>query len=66
MTNVSRWPKSTWVLVRWSGDVATWTLITAADPALAGLWWFVGLFVFGSLWLATKPLFRHGGWRDAE
>ena len=65
MTNVLRWPPMTWVLVLWSGYVATWTVITSADPALATAWWFGGLIVFGSLWLATKPLFRRGAWRDA-
>ena len=65
MTNVLRRPGMTWVLVPWSGYVATWTVITAAGPGLAALWWFVGLIVFGSLWLATKPLLQRGAWRDA-
>jgi hypothetical protein len=55
----------TWVLVLWSAYVATWTVITPAGPALAAAWWSAGLIVFGSLWLATKPLFRRGAWRDA-
>ena len=66
MTNVLRRPRMIWVLaLLWSAYVTTWTAITAAGPVLAALWWFAGLVAFGSLWLATKPLFRHGAWRDA-
>jgi hypothetical protein len=67
MTNVFRWPGMTWVLLLlWSGYVATWTVITAAGPVLAGLWWVAGMIVLGSLWLATQPLFQPGAWRDAR
>jgi hypothetical protein len=54
------------LLVLWSGYVAAWTVITAAGPMLAALWWFAGMIVFVSLWLATQPLFQPGAWRDAR
>ena len=65
MTKVLRRPGMSWVLVLWSGYVVTWTVMSAAGPAPAALWWLAGLIVFGSLRLATKPLFRQGAWRDA-
>ncbi len=57
MTNFLHWRKTT-AIVLWSGYVPTWAVITGAGPAIVMLWWLVGMIVFGSLWLATQPLFR--------
>lgn len=60
MTNFLQWRKMTWALVLWSGYVAIWTVITGARPAMVALWWFAGMIVVGSVWLATQPLFQQG------
>jgi hypothetical protein len=60
MTNFLHWRKMTWALVLWSGYVPTWAVVTGSGPAIVMLWWLVGMIVFGSLWLATQPLFQKG------
>jgi hypothetical protein len=57
MSNFLHWPKMT-AIVLWSAYVPTWAVITGSGPAIVMLWWLVGMIVFGSLWLATQPLFR--------
>ena len=64
MTKVLRRPGMSWVLVLWSGYVDV-DGDERRRPGTRGLWWLAGLIVFGSLRLATKPLFRQGAWRDA-
>jgi len=61
MTNVLHWRRMSWVLVLWSGYVATWAVLTGPDPAFVTLWWLLGMSVVGALWLATQPLFQQ--WR---
>ena len=60
MTNFLHWRKMTWLLLLWSGYVATWTVLTASGPAIVTLWWLAGMILLGSLWLATQPLFQKG------
>jgi hypothetical protein len=60
MTNVLHWHKMTWVLVLWSGYIATWTVITGSGPANVTIWWLAGLVAFGLLWFRTQPLLRQG------
>ncbi len=59
MTNFLHWRKMT-AIVLWSVYVPTWAVITGSGPAIVMLWWLVGMIVFGSLWLATQPLFQKG------
>lgn len=33
----------TWVLLLWSGYIATWMLITGSGPTLAAGWWLAGI-----------------------
>ena len=54
MTNVQM-RNVTLALVLWSGYIATWTVITDAGAAMVALWWLAGIFVVGSLWVATLP-----------
>ena len=60
MTNFLHWRKTTWVLVLWSGYIATWAVITGSGPAIATVWWLVGPVVFHPLWYPTQPPFRQG------
>jgi hypothetical protein len=61
MTNFLNWRRMSWVLLLWSGYVATWAVITGPGPSVVTLWWLLGMSVFGALWLATQPLFQQ--WR---
>ncbi len=57
MTNFLHWRKMTWVVVLWSGYLATWAVITGSGLAILAFWWLAGLLVFRPLWFATQPLF---------
>ena len=57
MTNFLHWRKMTWVVVLWSGYLATWAVITGSGVTILAVWWLVGLVVFRSLWFAKQPLF---------
>ena len=61
MTNFLHWRRMSWVLVLWSGYVATWAVLTGPGPAVVTLWWLLGMSMFGALRLVTQPLFRQ--WR---
>jgi hypothetical protein len=60
VTNFLHWRKTTWVLVLWSGYIATWAVITGSGPAIATVWLLVGPVVFHPLWFATQPPLRQG------
>ena len=60
MTNFLRWRKMTWVLVLWTGYIATWAVVTGAGPAMVALWWLAGMIVLGVLWLASRPPLLRG------
>jgi hypothetical protein len=60
VTNVLHWRKMTWVVVLWSGYIATWAVITGSAPAILAVWWLAGLVVFRPRWAATQPLFGQG------
>ena len=49
MTNFLHWRKMTWVVVLWSGYLATWAVITGSGVAILAVWWLVGLVVFLTL-----------------
>lgn len=49
MTGFLRWQKMTWILVLWSGYIATWTVVTGPSPAIVAVWWLAGVIVFGQL-----------------
>jgi hypothetical protein len=61
MTSFLHWRRMSWVLVLWSGYVATWAVLTGSDRSVVTLWWLLGMGVFGALSLATQPLFQR--WR---
>ena len=61
MTSFLHWRRMSWVLVLWSGYVATWAVLTGSGPSVVTLWWLLGMGVFGALWLVTQPLFQR--WR---
>ena len=58
MTNFLHWHTMTWVLVLWSGYIATWMVVTGPGPSMVALWWLAGMIVFGLLWLARQPPLR--------
>jgi hypothetical protein len=49
VTGVPHWHKMTWILVLWSGYIATWTVVTGPSPAIVAVWWLTGVIVVGRL-----------------
>ena len=62
MTNFLHWHKMTWVIVLWSGYIATWMVVSGSGPGIVALWWLAGMIVFDLLWLVTRSRSR----RDAD
>ena len=60
MTNFLHWHTMTWVLVLWSGYIATWMVLSGSGPAIVALWWLAGVIVFDLLWLVTQSRSRQG------
>ena len=61
MTNFLHWHTMTWVLVLWSGYIATWMVVSGSGPSIVALWWLAGMIVFGLLWLASSHRSK-GAW----
>jgi hypothetical protein len=57
VTNFLHWRKMTWVVVLWSGYLATWAVITGSGAAILAVWWLAGVVVFRRVWFATQPVF---------
>jgi hypothetical protein len=60
VTNFLHWRKMTWVVVLWSGYLATWAVITGSGAAILAVWWLAGVVVFRPRWFATQPVFGQG------
>jgi len=68
MTSFLHRRELTFAFLCWSGYVVLWTVTVGSAVGIAILCWLVGMIVFGSLRVATRPLVerRRAGAEAAE